>query len=429
MLAPEKCVHEKKPAQSVVFSPRLALNLCRIIHRPIAVRLKSATLILVSALFMASSAQAAVRMGPGSHVNGYAGVSWYLLAFELGPWEEYLIQELTPNLERLTVERVTRISWMHLEDELIIPDFAAVLLADQRAPLLFSLRQRRAALMLGENAGGPGGEGVQFEQSLLMPGVTHQVSERSAVTVSAVLASQRFGATGMNLSETDRLASSSQPLLTNPYHQPEVVHGAGLRLALSSELLSNLTVEAAYQSRIDMAEFASVQGVHGSRAELDIPSRIHLGLQFHATSRASLNLGVEQIFYSEVGAFPSRALPARFNALLGDSTSPDFNWNDLIVYNLGWQWRHDSDLTFYLDYRTRSQPKPSAPALASALGPELAQNAILAGVSKGLGERSQFRLNAAYAPPEFAFGGNIMGIVTDKLDQSVEVLATLSFDF
>jgi hypothetical protein len=383
---------------------------------------------LVSALFMASSAQAAVRMGPGSHVNSYAGVSWYLLAFELGPWEEYLIQELTPNLERLTIERITHISWMHLEDELIVPDFAAVLLANRR-PLLFSMHQRRAALMLGENAGGPGGEGVQFEQSLLTSGVTHQVSERNAVTVSAVLASQRFGATGMNLRESDRPVSSSQDMLINPYHRPEVAHGAGLRLALNSELLSNLTLEAAYQSRIDMAEFASVQGVHGSRAELDIPSRIHLGLQFHATSRASLNLGVEQIFYSEVGAFPSRALPARFNALLGDSTSPEFSWNDLIVYNLGWQWRHDSDLTFYLDYRTRSQPKPSAPALASALGPELAQNAILAGVSKGLGERSLFRLNAAYAPPEFAFGGNVMGIVTDKLDQSVEVLATLSFDF
>jgi hypothetical protein len=400
--------------------------LTRLFHQPFAVRLKSATLLLVSALFMASSAQAAARMGSGGHVTGYAGVSWFLLAFELGPWEEYLIQELTPNLERLTVERITRISWLHLEDDLIVPDFAAVLLANQRVPLVFSMHQRRAALMLGKNAGGPGSEGVLFEQSLLMPGLTHQVSERSAVTVSAILASQRFGATGMNLNETDSLVSSSH---TNPYYQPEVAHGAGLRLAMSSELLSNLTFEAAYQSRIDMAEFASVQGVHGSRAELDIPSRIHLGLQFHATSRASLNLGVEQIYYSEVGAFPSRALPARFNALLGDSTSPEFNWNDLIVYNLGWQWHHDSDLTFYLDYRTRSQPKPSAPALASALGPELAQNAILAGVSMGLGERSRFRLNAAYAPPEFAFGGNVMGIVTDKLDQSVEVLATLSFDF
>ena len=188
-------------------------------------------------------------------------------------------------------------------------------------------------------------------------------------------------------------------------------------------------LEAAFQSRIGMSELASLRGVHGSQAEFDIPSRIQVGLQFNATSRASFNLDVSQINYSEVGAFPSRALPARFTALLGDSTSPRFEWNDLLVYSVGWQWQNRDDLSIYLDYRTRSQPKPSAAALSSALAPELAQNAVLAGLRKGLGERARFEFNAAYAPPEFAFGGNVLGVVSDKLDQEFEVQATWRMDF
>ncbi|TVQ36029.1 MAG: hypothetical protein EA370_08695 [Wenzhouxiangella sp.] len=391
------------------------------------IRLKLAAIVFISALVLAPGSWA--RSLPGVQLSAHSGMTWYLLAFELGPWEQYLIHELTPQLEMLDLDPAPRVSWLDLEEGLLLPDFALSLLATRRAPLVFSLRQRHVSLPLQESGLGSGNDGLAFRQSMLMPGVTHQVSDRNALTVSAVLASQQFGASGMNLREADYYTDTERALLSQAHMRPEVAQGAGLRFALSSELMDNLRLEAAYQSRIEMAEFASLRGVHGSRAELDIPSRIQLGLEFATTTRSSLNLGVSQIFYSEVGAFPSRAMPARFTALLGDSTSPDFDWADLVVYNIGWQWRTDNDMAFYVDYRTRSQPRPTSPALAQALAPELAQNAFLAGFSKGLGQRARLHLDAAYAPPEFAFGGNVLGIVSDKLDQSLEVQAMVRFDF
>jgi hypothetical protein len=393
------------------------------------VKLRLLTTTAILALGLSAQAQAAPRMASGFHASPYVGMSWFLVAFELGPWDEYLIHELTPSLERLTNHESPRVSWLDLDEGLIVPDFAAALYRQQQNAVVFSLLQHRVSRNLIDQSGGLAADGLRFEQSLLMPGITRQMSERSALTVSAVLASQRFGASGMNLNESDDVLASGHGLYAPAYGQPEVAQGAGVRFALTSELLSNLSFEAAYQSRIEMAEFASLQGVHGSRAELDIPSRIQVGMQFHATPRTSFNVGVSQIFYSEVGAFPSRALPARFNALLGDSTSPQFNWDDLIVYSLGWRWQPDPEWAFYLDYRTRSQPKPAAPALANALAPELAQNALLAGMSKSLSDRTQFQLSAAYAPPEFAFGGNVLGVVSDKLDQSMEVQATFMVSF
>ncbi len=377
----------------------------------------------------AGTAQSAM-VPHGLHAKNSAGLAWFLISFELGPWEEYLIHELTPSLDRLTVVNEPRISWLELDDWHIVPDFARAMIDRDRPTLQLSLRHSHSTRLFSDRADGrlALSDGYRFNQSLVMPGLTHQMSEHSALTVSAILASQRFGASGMNLYESEDPIGRSAAWLTHDPVPSEVAHGAGLRFALSGELVEGILLEAAFQSRIDMSEFASVRGVHGAQAELDIPSRLQVGVALNATERFRLNLGVAQVFYSEIGAFPSRALPARFTALLGDSGSPHFAWDNLVVYSLGWSWRNENDLELFFDYRTRSQPRPTVPSLASALSPELAQNSMLMGVSKGLGN-SRVQLNAAYAPPEATFGGNVLGVVSDKLDQSLEVQAMWSLTF
>ena len=394
-------------------------------HLPVVVTRRVSAL-AIAALLVAGLAAAPgqARSAPVSVVPAVHNLAWFLVAFELGPWEEYLIQELTPELEQLSDRRLPTISRFGVDEALILPDFAVGLLQrDQRPPVLRLARQ-----YIGLDVSGPARlDGNRFERSLLLPGISAPFGSASAVTVSAVLASQEFVAAGMNLQESEdkTLPGSRQP----GWGQADRSQGAGLRFALSGELLQGLTLEAAFQSRIEMSELASLRGVHGSRAELDIPARIQLGMQWQAGTRSHLNLGMAQIFYSEVGAFPSRALPARFNALLGDSTSPQFGWNDLLVYSVGWSWRPLQGLEFNLDYLSRSQPQPSSPLLASALSPELAQEAFLFGVHKTVSPRSRLLLNAAYAPPEFAFGGNVLGVVSDRLDQTLEVQAVWNLQF
>lgn len=379
------------------------------------------------AIAVFASASAVPRPVQAAFGPSYSNLAWFLVAFELGPWEEYLIQELTPDLDRLGEDLVAPVSWIRLDETLILPDFAATLL--QPAGLRPRLTLASRDVVVHQISGAPAwAEGQRLERSLMMPGITAPMSERSALSVSAVLATQRFVAAGMNLRTQDEVSPElDSPAL--PEGQREVSYGAGVRFGFSGEPVDGLTLEASYQSRIEMNEFAAVRGVHGSQAELDIPSRMNIGMRLRASARGSLNFGVSQIFYSEVGAFPSRALPARFNALLGDSTSPQFDWEDLMVYSIGWSWRNDNALELVVDYRTRSQPRPSAPTLASALSSELAQNAWLIGLSKGLNERSRFQINAAYAPPEFAFGGNVLGVVSDRLDQSLEVQAVWRHEF
>ncbi len=388
-------------------------------------------IILVLAFGLSAAAPALSMPRYGAPLfSSQVGLAWYMVAFELGPWEQYLIHELTPELERLPARELPHISWLNLDDAIILPEFARRLVSGaELAPFALSLQQFRSSLLLPQTLGSGLGEINAFEQSMVMPGVTRRLSDHSALTVSAVLASQRFGAAEMNLQSADRPLDSSPAWLGFDPRRNEVSHGSGLRFAFNSELTAGVRLEAAFQSRINMDEFASLRGLHGISAELDIPPRVQVGLELSTGERSHFNLSVAQIFYSDVSAFPSRALPARFTALLGDRNSPQFAWGDLTVYSLGWRWNLDSDVEMFLDYRTRTQPRPTDPGLAAALDSELASNAFLAGISKGVGQFSRIHLNAAYAPPEYAFGGHVLGVISDKFDQGLEVQAMLSMSF
>lgn len=363
---------------------------------------------------------------PGVSLVQFSGMAWYVSAFELGPWAEYLAHELTPDLPLIQRVPKPRISWIPVDEIAILPEFAEALVTLREARPRLSLEAFRAR-RIDLSASGTDGMPVRFERSLLASGIAHHLGDRNRVTVSAVLASQQFSHSAMDLQYQDNLGAPEWSGTYNPYN--EVSHGTGVRLAISSDLGSRFAFNAAYQSRINMDELANVRGVHGYSADLDIPARVQVGLDLQTTIRASISVAVSQVFYSEVGAFPSRSLPARFNALLGDSTSPQFNWNDLTVYTIGYRWRHENDFEFNLDFHTRSQPTPASPSLANALNGELAQHSFLVGVGKGVGKRSRVNLNASYAPAEFAFGGNVMGVVSDRLDQAVEVFASLNMDF
>lgn len=364
----------------------------------------------------------------GLGTTQFSGLAWMLVAFELGPWEEYLMRELAPDLETVRLGPAPHISWLQLDEDAILPEFAIPLVKPAVNVMTFTFEARRTSM--GGTLSGPeqSSHGIMFERSLIMTGVNQRLSDSSLLSVSAVFASQEFGQSALDMHERHTALSRNY---SSPMHQTyrDVSHGTGVRLALNTELVSGLNFNLAYQSRIGMDEFTSFRGVHGYPADLDIPARAHAGLEVRTTRNSWINLGVSQVYYSDVGAFPSRALPARFNALLGDSTSPEFAWNDLTVYSMGWRWRHASDLELSFDYRNRAQPKPTVNSLADALNGELAQNAYLMGISKGVSRNSRLHLNAAYAAPEYAFGGNVLGVVTDRLDQGVEVRARWALEF
>jgi long-chain fatty acid transport protein len=268
----------------------------------------------------------------------------------------------------------------------------------------------------------------RFERQYFSPGVEHQYADSGVLGVSAVIAHQRYSASSLGL-------LSASTLDQNPWRYSgylpyqESGYGTGVRLAVHQEVVSGIALDAGYQSRIDMEEFSAYHGVYSQAADLDIPARARVGLALQASEQSWLNVAIERVMYSDINAFPSRYLPNRFLSLLGDSTSPAFNWEDLTVYSVGFTWSDGEDQQWHVDLSTRTQPSPSSVVLSRALEGDLADSAMVVGYSRRTGERSRLALNAAYAPSEFAFGGSVLGVTTQELDQRFEVEAmwTLSF--
>lgn len=361
--------------------------------------------------------------------GGNGLTTFYIIGFELGPWQEYLAQELTPDFMLPEDSEPLRITWLRNSEVKIMPDFAAYMESQPATRINYQFEWQsdsdflRPNYMPDENF-----QGTSFDRQFFAPGFEHELGQGSVLGVAAVIAYQRYSAASLGLTAASTFDDS--PWIPGTFSpQQESGYGTGVRLALRQEVIQGIAVDAEYQSRIDMEEFAAYRGVYAQPADLDIPARAMLGLAFQTTEKSWLNLSIERVMYSEISAFPSRYLPARFLSLLGDSTSPNFSWEDLTVYTVGYTWSDGADQQWHVDLSTRTQPSPTSKVLNRVLEGDLASSALVVGYSRRTGERSRLAFNAAYAPSEYAFGGSVLGVTTENLDQQIEVEAMWSLSF
>jgi long-chain fatty acid transport protein len=381
-------------------------------------------------LMSAPAGAQGIGLPAAGFVNGGTGLtSFYIIGFELGPWQEYLAQELTPVYMLPENTEPMRVSWLRNSEISIMPDFASYLESPPptRLNLDFQWQSDSQYQWPGEDPD-LSLHGTSFDRQYFSPGIEHEFANGSILGVSAIVAHQRYSAASLGLTAASRPGDS--PWLPPTYSpQHESGYGTGVRLALQQEVITGVSLGAGYQSRIDMDEFASYRGVYSKAADLDIPARASVSLAFQATERSWLNVAIARVMYSDINAFPSRYLPNRFLSLLGDSSSPSFDWEDLTVYSVGYTWSDGADQQWHVDLSTRTQPSPSSQLLNQALKGDLADSALTVGYSRRTGERSRLAFNAAYAPSEFVFGGSVLGVTTEELDQQIELEAmwTLSF--
>ncbi len=392
-------------------------------------RFLTALLLVIGMLPTLAVARVSGMPMAGLSVGGTGLTPFYVLGFELGPWQDYLAHELTPDYMLDPDAVLQPVTWMNEHSVVVLPFFAQKILGEPETYLRLEVDwqySNQLAMTSFDPVMSSNTRGM--ERRLISPGLLHRINDSQILGISAVFATQSFGVSRLGLHSYEQsLPANLRSGIYDPYH--ETGYGAGVSLGLSSEITEGITLDAGYRSRIDMNEFANYRGVYSQPADLDIPARAKLGLAFQATEHSWLNVSVERVLYSEIGAFASQNLPGRFLSLLGDSTSPSFSWDDLTVYSVGWTWADNKGSSWYIDFSSRSQPLPSSKILSQAINSDLAQNAMTVGYSRQMSMTSRFNLNAAYAPAEYAFGGNVLGVTTDQLDQDFEVEANWIWDF
>lgn len=237
-----------------------------------------------------------------------------------------------------------------------------------------------------------------LERRLITSGLLVESENGLGISADAVFADQRF-ASGSLIP----LVDSPDSQLPGAVASFEESRGTGLAFAVGAPLTDRLGWNLGVRSRVDMNPYKAYRGVYSEPGDLDIPATAVLGFTATIAPETMLVLGAERVMYSDINSFSSYALPNRFLALLGDSTSPTFAWQDLTVYSAAvrgggpmWQWT--------VRYSTSLQPNPTADLLQQAINGIQSDSNWSLGLGRSFGEFGDVRLMASYAGAEYVLG-------------------------
>ena len=262
-----------------------------------------------------------------------------------------------------------------------------------------------------------------LERRMLTSGLYVQSNNGIGFGVDAVFADQRFASWTLSpLVEQSSQAFPADLIAT------EESRGTGVALAVGGPFTEQLGWSVGLRSRVDMNAYKQFRGVYSEPGDFDIPATAALGLTASVLPGADFVLGAEHLFYSDVNGFTSYALPNRFLALLGDSNSPSFAWQDLTVYSAAlqgaiaaWQWS--------VRYSTSLQPNPTSALLQRAIEGIQSDSNWSLGVGRSFGALGDLRLSASYAGSEYVLGSPFISNVdpTESTHFEFEALWNVRF--
>ncbi len=351
----------------------------------------------------------------------------------LRDWKQYAQRALMPDFARnLGFTSQVEIGLVNRHTDLLKPEFSQ---APAPAALTFQFSSRQGLSLAQVARDGPQRlldqrvGGFEFERSLLASGFRRSLGSESSVDVAAIFAQQGYATPGfgaVTAQSANDIASNMRSLYPN---QGEQVSGAGLQLGFTSDLSPAVTMGASFRSRIDMDAFQNYRGVYAEPGDFDIPAAANFSVMMRTGRRAAVTFDIQRVLYSDVSTFTTALLPDRFLSLLGDSASPEFDWDDLTVYQLGWNWQSTRKTAWKFSYSTSQQPAPSSPALARALRRDVADRSMNIAMTHRAGKNTSVNLNVSYAPAEYYLGNPQFAQPTDLNGDSFELELLWSWKF
>ncbi|MDZ7663437.1 OmpP1/FadL family transporter [Thiohalophilus sp.] len=262
-----------------------------------------------------------------------------------------------------------------------------------------------AGTYYGGMFGGEAGAGVNLEQLFVNTSYSRKIDDKSSWGASAILAYQRFEATGLEgFGPAGFNASSDPDNLTD--NGVDSAMGYGFKLGYQGEVAPNLTLAASYQSEMEMGEFDDYAGLFAEQGGFNIPATWTLGLAYDMADSGTVVFDVQKIMYSDINSIGNPMLPNLQTAQLGDDDGAGFGWEDITVYKLGYQWSTSADYTWRVGYNHGDQPIPDSEVLFNILAPGVMEDHFTFGMTKKTGADSEFNLAAMYAPSNSVKGDN-----------------------
>jgi long-chain fatty acid transport protein len=255
---------------------------------------------------------------------------------------------------------------------------------------------------------GNGRLGVDLSQLVIAPTAAYKLSDNHAIGIAPLFGYQRFKAEGL---QAFAGFSNSPNNVTNQGY--DTASGWGARIGWLGKITDELTLGAAYSTKVAMSKFDKYKGLFAEEGGFDMPENYNVGLAYKVSPTVTVAADYQRINYSKVKSVgnPSSLLlncPAAGgtdpSACLGGSNGGGFGWQDVDIWKLGVEYRHSDQLTLRAGYNHSDNPIQAKDVTFNILAPGVVQDHVTLGLTytfQGGGE-----LTAAYM---HAFQNSVTG--------------------
>ena len=238
--------------------------------------------------------------------------------------------------------------------------------------------------------------GVDLAQMFLTGTYARKLGERQSVGITAVIAGQRFKASG--LQAFSMFSSNPQDLSNRGY---DTSYGIGARVGYLARITPQFSFGAAYAPKIHMSAFKKYSGLFAQDGRFDIPSSVSAGVAYRIIEPVTIALDYQRIHYSDVRAVGNPLLPNIATSPLGSDSGAGFGWKDINIGKIGVQWKASDVWTWRAGFAKTDQPIPSTEVLFNILAPGVIEKHFTFG-----GSYNRFNFALMYAPSKTVTGAN-----------------------
>jgi long-chain fatty acid transport protein len=219
--------------------------------------------------------------------------------------------------------------------------------------------------------------GVDLSQLIVAPTLSYKLNDSHSVGISPLFALQRFSATGLH---GFAVISSDPANLTNRGN--DYSNGWGVRVGWLGKLSDQVSVGAAYASKLRMSEWDKYAGLFAEQGDFDIPENWNIGISVQATPQIRVALDYQRINYSGVRSINNSS--QSLAGLLGNDGGPGFGWDDVGVWKLGVEYAYAKDLVLRAGWNHGDNPIGSSDVTFNILAPGIVQDHLTLGFTYAL---------------------------------------------
>jgi long-chain fatty acid transport protein len=264
---------------------------------------------------------------------------------------------------------------------------------------------------------GQGSLGVDLMQLVVAPTAAYKIAPNHSIGIAPLLGYQRFKAEG--LQAFAGISSDRSNVTNNDYDDS---FGWGVRVGYMGQITPTVTIGAAYASKMDFQEFDDYAGLFAEQGDFDIPENYNLGVAWQATPALKLALDYQRINYSGVNSVanpstnfmtcnPFTAPNATGPGCLGAPGGAGFGWEDIDVWKLGIEYKHNAQWTFRGGWNHGDTPITSRDVEFNTIAPATITDHVTLGFTYTVADGNEVTVAYMHAfendisGPSYFFGG------------------------